>query len=48
MAPWGWQVEETFGSTLSGACFSQLPVNDAIATARSEQAFQRVAEEEGW
>jgi multiple sugar transport system substrate-binding protein len=43
------EVEEAFNTTLGRAFYGEVPVDDAIAIAmaRSEQAFQRAAEEEG-
>ncbi len=43
------EVEEAFQNTLGRAFYGEVPVDDAIAIAmaRSEQAFQRAAEEEG-
>jgi multiple sugar transport system substrate-binding protein len=43
------EVEEAFNNTLGRAFYGEVPVDDAIAIAiaRSEQAFQRAAEEEG-
>src|SRR5918998_3842520 len=42
------EVEEAFNNTLGRAFYGEVPVDDAIAIAkaRSEQAFQRAAEEE--
>ena len=42
------EVEEAFQNTLGRAFYGEVPVDDAIAIvmARSEQAFQRAAEEE--
>jgi multiple sugar transport system substrate-binding protein len=43
------EVEEAFNTTLGRAFYGEVPLDDAIAIAiaRSEQAFQRAAEEEG-
>ena len=43
------EVEEAFQNTLGRAFYGEVPVDDAIAIAiaRSEQAFQRAAEDEG-
>ena len=43
------EVEEAFNNTLGRAFYGEVPLDDAIAIAmaRSEQAFQRAAEEEG-
>ena len=43
------EVEEAFQNTLGRAFYGEVPVDDAIAIAmaRSEQAFQRAAEQEG-
>jgi multiple sugar transport system substrate-binding protein len=43
------EVEEAFNNTLGRAFYGEVPVDDAIAIAmaRSEQLFQRAAEEEG-
>ena len=40
---------EAFNNTLGRAFYGEVPLDDAIAIAmaRSEQAFQRAAEEEG-
>jgi multiple sugar transport system substrate-binding protein len=41
------EVEEAFNNTLGRAFYGEVPLDDAIAIAiaRSEQAFQRAAEE---
>jgi hypothetical protein len=43
------EVEEAFNTTLGRAFYGEVPLDDAIAIAiaRSEQAFQRAAAEEG-
>jgi multiple sugar transport system substrate-binding protein len=43
------EVEEAFSNTLGRAFYGEMSIDDAIdiAMARSEQAFQRAAEEEG-
>jgi multiple sugar transport system substrate-binding protein len=43
------EVEEAFNTTLGRAFYGEVPLDDAIAIviARSEQAFQRAAKEEG-
>ena len=43
------EVEEAFQNTLGRAFYGEVPIDDAIAIAiaRSEQAFQRAAQEEG-